>query len=173
MYADGKHPGADQSFFQRREFCFTLENDIFVRYQSFKVGETAAPQTPARARAHDEMEAFHASISWRRQMCPIWLQDGAELASALSARLPAKIDIGPVYSADPAQRKTYGGAWLRELCCRCLVSACCHLVMCWLVRCRNRLQEDSPCWWRLLTFAVQCQKQTASSSRCRASWCST
>ncbi|EPS59512.1 hypothetical protein M569_15291, partial [Genlisea aurea] len=32
---DGKHPGCDQSYFGRREFSFTLENDIYLRFQSF------------------------------------------------------------------------------------------------------------------------------------------
>eukprot|EP00249_Psilotum_nudum_P030475 c43127_g1_i1 orf=203-1702(+) len=32
---DGKHPGCDSSFFCRREFSFTLEHDIYIRYLSF------------------------------------------------------------------------------------------------------------------------------------------
>lgn len=32
---DGKHPGCDQTYFGRREFSFTLENDIYLRFQSF------------------------------------------------------------------------------------------------------------------------------------------
>ncbi|PKA46070.1 DNA primase small subunit [Apostasia shenzhenica] len=33
---DGKHPAHDQSYFCRREFSFTLENDVYLRFQSFK-----------------------------------------------------------------------------------------------------------------------------------------
>ena len=36
---DSKHPRADPTFLQRRELCFTLDGDIFVRYLSFKVRE--------------------------------------------------------------------------------------------------------------------------------------
>ncbi|KAL3700125.1 hypothetical protein R1sor_018147 [Riccia sorocarpa] len=32
---DGKHPGCDTSYFSRREFSFTLEHDIYLRYLSF------------------------------------------------------------------------------------------------------------------------------------------
>lgn len=35
--ADSKAPQADATFFHRREFCFTLDGDIFVRYQAFRV----------------------------------------------------------------------------------------------------------------------------------------
>ncbi|KAG1654470.1 hypothetical protein FOA52_006072 [Chlamydomonas sp. UWO 241] len=77
---DGKHPQADAGFFQKREFCFTLDGDIFVRYQSFK--------------------------------------DGNEMREALKARVPSKIDIGPVYTANPQDRLKFGAGFLpteREL----------------------------------------------------------
>ncbi|KAJ9706159.1 hypothetical protein PVL29_001627 [Vitis rotundifolia] len=32
---DGKHPACDQSYIGRREFSFTLEDDIYLRFQSF------------------------------------------------------------------------------------------------------------------------------------------
>ncbi|XP_050121892.1 uncharacterized protein LOC126599541 isoform X2 [Malus sylvestris] len=32
---DGKHPACDQSYFSRREFSFTQENDVYLRFQSF------------------------------------------------------------------------------------------------------------------------------------------
>ncbi|KAH9298191.1 hypothetical protein KI387_029873, partial [Taxus chinensis] len=33
---DGKHPACDSSYFGRREFSFTLEHDIYIRFQSFQ-----------------------------------------------------------------------------------------------------------------------------------------
>ncbi|KAG2490169.1 hypothetical protein HYH03_011299 [Edaphochlamys debaryana] len=70
---DSKHAQADAHFFNRREFCFTLPGDIFVRYQAFK--------------------------------------DAAALQEAIQRRCPAKIDIGPVYSASPADRHKFGAAF--------------------------------------------------------------
>lgn len=35
LFADGKHPACDQSYFGRREFSFTLEKDIYLRFLSF------------------------------------------------------------------------------------------------------------------------------------------
>ncbi|CAD6214962.1 unnamed protein product [Miscanthus lutarioriparius] len=35
IYYDGKHPGCDQSYVGRREFSLTLEDDIYLRFQSF------------------------------------------------------------------------------------------------------------------------------------------
>lgn len=66
---DGKHPGCDKSYFGRREFSFTLENDIYIRFQSFN------------------------SVT--------------ELENSIKEKCPFKIDIGPVYSVDPAKRHAY------------------------------------------------------------------
>ena len=35
VVVDGKHPGSDHSYIGRREFSFTLDNDIYLRFQSF------------------------------------------------------------------------------------------------------------------------------------------
>ncbi|KAF5805210.1 putative DNA primase, small subunit [Helianthus annuus] len=66
---DGKHPACDQSYFGRREYSFTLENDIYMRFQSYKTA--------------------------------------LELEKAIKDHCPFKIDIGPVYSVDPAKRHAY------------------------------------------------------------------
>ena len=36
-------------------------------------------------------------------------QDKEDMARAMQAKLPAKIDIGPVYNVDPQRRKAYSG----------------------------------------------------------------
>ncbi|XP_059443050.1 uncharacterized protein LOC132175198 isoform X2 [Corylus avellana] len=66
---DGKHPACDQSYFSRREFSYTLDNDIYLRYQSFN--------------------------------------SASELENSIKEKCPFKIDIGPVYSVDPAKRHAY------------------------------------------------------------------
>ncbi|KAK1298998.1 hypothetical protein QJS10_CPB14g01034 [Acorus calamus] len=69
VYYDGKHPGCDPSYFGRREFSFTLENDIYLRFQSFN--------------------------------------SATELEHAIREKCPFKINIGPVYSVDPAKGHAY------------------------------------------------------------------
>lgn len=66
---DGKHPACDQSYIGRREFSFTLENDIYLRYQSFN--------------------------------------NVVQLENSIKEKCPFKIDIGPVYSVDPAKKNAY------------------------------------------------------------------
>nr|POF10595.1 dna primase small subunit [Quercus suber] len=66
---DGKHPGCDESYFGRREFSFTLDNDIYLRFQSFN--------------------------------------SASQLENSIKEKCPFKIDIGPVYSVDPAKRHAY------------------------------------------------------------------
>ncbi|KAK2664267.1 hypothetical protein Ddye_002841 [Dipteronia dyeriana] len=66
---DGKHPACDKSYFGRREFSFTLDNDIYLRFQSFS--------------------------------------SASELENSIRDKCPFKIDIGPVYSVDPAKRHAY------------------------------------------------------------------
>ena len=45
---DGKHAQADRSFLKRREFCFTLPGDIFVRCVRGRPG-LPAPEPPRSA----------------------------------------------------------------------------------------------------------------------------
>ncbi|KAJ8774501.1 hypothetical protein K2173_016947 [Erythroxylum novogranatense] len=66
---DGKHPACDKSYVGRREFSFTFQNDIYLRFQSF------------------------STLS--------------ELENSIKDKCPFKIDIGPVYSVDPAKRHAY------------------------------------------------------------------
>ncbi|XP_074563439.1 uncharacterized protein LOC141820057 [Curcuma longa] len=66
---DGKHPACDQSYFGRREFSFTLENDIYLRFLSFN--------------------------------------NVVDMESSIREKCPFKIDIGPVYTVDPAKRRAY------------------------------------------------------------------
>ena len=67
---------------------------------------------------------------------------------AMLAKLPAKIDIGPVYNVDPQRRKAYTGASLR--CCTLLwlvlgmsflapaLYACCPVCIPACMRCHPR-----------------------------------
>ena len=91
-------------FFQRRELCFTLDGDIFVRYQSFKVHGLALQSIL--------MQCIHSLTTSQSVQCTIlnlYVQDKDELQRAMANKVPAKIDIGPVYNVDPQRRKAYTG----------------------------------------------------------------
>ncbi|KAL5989289.1 hypothetical protein ACLOJK_010179 [Asimina triloba] len=69
VYYDGKHPACDPSYIGRREISFTLDGDIYLRFQSFN--------------------------------------NPVEFENSINEKCPFKIDIGPVYSVDPAKRHAY------------------------------------------------------------------
>eukprot|EP00877_Chromochloris_zofingiensis_P001566 jgi/Chrzof1/1140/Cz01g42030.t1 len=64
---DSRHAAADGSFFNRRELCFTLEGDIFVRYQSFKS-------------ATDLGAALQSKVPTKIDIGPVYTKDPRERA---------------------------------------------------------------------------------------------
>ena len=48
---------------------------------------------------------LHVSL----ESCEAALQNGDEMRRAISSKLPAKIDIGPVYNVDPQRRGAFAG----------------------------------------------------------------
>lgn len=84
---------------QRREFCFTLEGDIFVRYQSFK-----------------DAAELHSALKDRRAGPPSLARAASRARPAdprlrrRARRVPSKIDIGPVFNVDPQKRAAYTGS---------------------------------------------------------------
>ena len=58
--------------------------------------------------AHFYALSSHMDVDPQRLLC-LPLQDGEELKMAINNKLPAKIDIGPVYNVDPKHRNAYTG----------------------------------------------------------------
>ena len=52
------------------------------------------------------------------------LQDANDMAQAITARCPAKIDIGPVYMCNPQDRLKFGGAHSNSTCNTSLQCIC-------------------------------------------------
>ena len=50
-----------------------------------------------------------ALLHVRLKVCEAALQTGDEMRQAISSKIPAKIDIGPVYNVDPQRRGAFAG----------------------------------------------------------------
>ena len=115
---DGPHAQADKTFTQRREICFTLDGDIFVRYKSYAKAE-AMKDDLIEYVLHFRPQILHfCQISTLRGQLalpvavdtpPPTLSFASHpaIASAPCRKCPSKIDIGPVYNRDPVLRKQY------------------------------------------------------------------
>jgi hypothetical protein len=60
-----KHPGCDPNYLQNREFSFTLDGEIFVRYQSFKNADEMAKTIRSRNPLKIDIGAvFNVDVSY-------------------------------------------------------------------------------------------------------------
>jgi hypothetical protein len=64
-----------------------------------------APQASIGVECSQAFEPLHCSVP----TLTCCVQNAGELRSALKEKVPSKIDIGPVYSQDPAKRAAYKG----------------------------------------------------------------
>ncbi|CAG9461322.1 unnamed protein product [Pedinophyceae sp. YPF-701] len=83
---DGKHAMSDDTFFRNREFCYTLDGDIFVRYQSFQSMADMKADIEKKCKGHGDTN-----------------------------QVPVKIDIGPVYTREPRSRQKYAAQDFRPV----------------------------------------------------------
>lgn len=67
---DSKLPQADASFFKRREFCFTMDGDVFVRYLAFKVCHPSMHTVPP-SHHHAFLTGWRRTAAGHRRPLPL------------------------------------------------------------------------------------------------------
>lgn len=107
---DGKASACDASFFKRREFCFTLDGDIFVRYRSFQDAKELAA-------------ALRDRVPSKIDLGPVYTQDPSKRAaykSDTAARGFAPVQRELVFDIDLTDyddvRTTSSGAAMSARC---------------------------------------------------------